>query len=282
MAMLGGIAQKQEIAIQALQSPFNPVLNIGHIFDTYRRMVETGGLKSPEAYFPELTQEQVQQLGQQFSQGQPPPPEMMKMQIEQQKMQADQQMRQMELVAEQQRDQNRAMLDQRAFEQKAQIEATQAQADVAVTQTKMQADVSTNQQKAQADIEMNRQKMAMEAEMEQRRFELEKQLKMMEFSLKMGLEKAKLISTGGKQTTNPETGQTTGPDPGAIQDALAQIDSISVPETKQDKDTRSAEMTQIVSALTQAMQQLAAVHMAPSEIIRDHTGRVAGAQKRLN
>ncbi len=146
----------------------------------------------------------------------------------------------------------------------------------------MQADVSTNQQKAQADIEMNRQKMAMEAEMEQRRFELEKQLKMMEFSLKMGLEKAKLISTGGKQTTNPETGQTTGPDPGAIQDALAQIDSISVPETKQDKDTRSAEMTQIVSALTQAMQQLAAVHMAPSEIIRDHTGRVAGAQKRLN
>ena len=25
MAMLGGIAQKQEIAIQALQSPFNPV-----------------------------------------------------------------------------------------------------------------------------------------------------------------------------------------------------------------------------------------------------------------
>ena len=155
MAMLGGIAQKQETAIQALGSPFNPVLNAGHLFDTYRRMVETGGLKSPEQYFPEYSQEQIQQFGQQFSQGQPPPPEMIKMQIEQAKMQADQQMRGMELQAEQQRDQNRAMLDQRAFEQKAQIEATQAQADVATTDRKAQADIMTNERKVQADIEMN-------------------------------------------------------------------------------------------------------------------------------
>ena len=283
MAMLGGIAQKQEIAIQALQSPFNPVLNIGHIFDTYRRMVETGGLKSPETYFPELTQEQVQQLGQQFSQGQPPPPEMMKMQIEQQKMQADQRMRQMELMAEQQRDQNRAMLDQKAFEQKAAIEATQAQADVATTNTKMQADVQTNTQKAQADIEMNRQKMAMEAEMEQRRFELERQLKMMEFSLKMGLEKAKLISTGGKQTVNPETGQTTGPDPGAIQDAIAQLDNITYPMPTAEQRVGPDRMPEVMAQLAQAMQQLAAAHMAPSQVIRDPTtNRIIGAQKRLN
>jgi hypothetical protein len=289
MAMLGGIAQKQEIAIQALQSPFNPVLNIGHIFDTYRRMVETGGLKSPETYFPELTQEQVQQLGQQFSQGQPPPPEMMKMQIEQQKMQADQQMRQMELMAEQQRDQNRAQLDQRAFEQKAQIEATQAQADVAVTQTKMQADVQTNQQKAQADIAMNERKLAMEAEMEQRRFELERQLKMMEFSLKMGLEKAKLIGSAGKTTTDPETGQSTGPDPAAIQAALAQIDNLSIPQPVQEQRSmmeretgRSDQMAQAMAILAQAIQQMTAAHMAPSQVIRDPNGRVVGAQKRLN
>ena len=43
----------------------------------------------------------------------------MKMQIEQAKMEADQQMRGMELLAEQQRDQNRAIMDQKAFEQKA-------------------------------------------------------------------------------------------------------------------------------------------------------------------
>ena len=282
MAMLGGIAQKQEIAIQALQSPFNPILNVGHIFDTYRRMVETGGLKSPENYFPELTQEKVSELGQQFSQSQQPPPEMIKMQIEQQKMQADQQMRGMELQAEQQRDQNRAMLDQKAFEQKAAIEATQAQADVATTNTKMQADVQTNQQKVQADIEMNRQKLMMEAQMEERRFQLEEKLKMMEYRLKVGLEKAKLISTGGKQTTNPETGQTTGPDPDAIQAALAQLDSLSIPEPIKQQDVRSDQMTAVMTALTQAMQQLAHAHMAPSQVIRDPTtNRIIGAQKRL-
>lgn len=282
MAMLGGIAQKQETAIQALGSPFNPVLNAGHLFDTYRRMVETGGLKSPEQYFPEYSQEQIQQFGQQFSQGQPPPPEMIKMQIEQAKMQADQQMRGMELQAEQQRDQNRAMLDQRAFEQKAQIEATQAQADVAVTQTKMQADVQTNAQKAQADIAMNREKMAMEAEMEMRRFELEKQLKMLEFSLKMGLEKAKLIGAAGKTTVDPETGMSSGPDPSATQAALAQLDSVALPQPLQE----GQQMNQVITALTKAaqtMQQLAAAHSAPTEIIRDPTtNRVIGARKRMS
>ena len=68
-----------------------------------------------------------------------------------------------------------------------------------MTKTKMQADVATNEQKAQADIDMNRRKMRWKPQMEERRFESEKQLKMMEFSLKMGLEKAKLIATGGKK-----------------------------------------------------------------------------------
>jgi hypothetical protein len=189
----------------------------------------------------------------------------------------------MELQAEQQRDQNRAMLDQRAFEQKAQIEATQAQADVATTNTKMQADVQTNQMKAQADIEMNQQKMAMEAQLEERRFELEKQMKLMEYSLKVGLEKAKLISTGGKQTTNPETGQTTGPDPSAIQDALAQLDNITYSMPTQEQRTGPDRMPEVMAQLAQAMQQLAAAHLAPSQVIRDPTtNRIIGAQKRLN
>lgn len=285
MAMLGGIAQKQETAIQALGSPFNPVLNAGHLFHTYQKMVETGGLKSPEQFFPNYSQEQIAQFGQQFSQGQPPPPEMIKMQIEQQKMQADQQMRQMELMAEQKRDENRAMLDQRAFEQKAQIEATQAQADVAVTNTKMQADVQTNAQKAQADIAMNREKMAMEAEMEMRRFELEKQLKMMEFSLKMGLEKAKLIGSAGKTTVDPETGVSSGPDPGAIQAALAQLDDVAIPQPIREQRNDIGQLNAVMAALAQAsqtMQQLAAAHSAPTDIIRDpQTGRVIGAKKRL-
>ena len=281
MAMLGGIAQKQEQAIQAMGSPFNPVLNVGHLFSTYQKMVETGGLKSPEQFFPDFSQAEVQQLGQQFSQGQPPPPEMIKMQIEQQKMQADQQMRQLELAAEQQRDQNRAVLDQRAFEQKAQIEATQAQADTATTQAKAQADIETSRMKAEADITTNREKMALETQMEERRFELEKQLKLMEYSLKVGLEKAKLISSSGKTTTDPETGASTGPDPGAIQAAMSQLDNITYSMPTQEQRTGPDRMPEMMSQLAQALQQLAAAHAAPTQVIRGPDGRVVGAQKRI-
>jgi hypothetical protein len=142
--------------------------------------------------------------------------------------------------------------------------------------------VQTNREKTQADIAMNERKMAMEAEMEQRRFELERQLKMMEFSLKMGLEKAKLISTGGKQTVNPETGQTTGPDPSAIQDALTQLDNITYPMPTAEQRVGPDRMPEVMTQLAQAMQQLAAAHMAPSQVIRDPNGRIVGAQKRLN
>ena len=271
MAMLGGIAQKQEQAIQALGSPFNPVINAGHLFDTYRRMVETGGLKSPEQYFPELSQEEVKKFGQQFSQGQPPPPEMIKLQIEQQKMQGEQQMRQAEIAAEQQRDQNRAMLDQRAFEQKASIEATQAQADVATNDRAAAATIETNQMKAAADIAMNREKMAADERAAARQFEFDRQMKLLDFSLKLGVEKAKLIASAGKTTTDPETGVSSGPDPGAIQAAIAQLDAIAVPATSPDR------MTNVLAQLTAAMQQMA----APAQIVRDENGRVIGTKRGL-
>jgi hypothetical protein len=127
LATLGGIAQKQELAIQGLQTPFNPICNVSHLFNTYRKMGETAGLKSPEQFFPEITQEQVMQMAQKQSeqqQTQPPPPEVMKIQADMQldSKTAERNANEADGAAGQDTgDNNRAQLTSGA-EQKAQIE----------------------------------------------------------------------------------------------------------------------------------------------------------------
>lgn len=167
LATLNAVAQKQELAIQASGNPYNPVLNIGHLFGTYRKMAEAAMLKNPEQYFPEITQEQVQQIGQQAAQSQPPSPEAQKaqaqMQIEQMKLQANMQLAQAQMQADAQRDALKAQADQQAMAQKAEIEKIQAQADIA-----------TNERKVQAEIVLN-----------ERKFALERELKIAEHQMKM-------------------------------------------------------------------------------------------------
>jgi hypothetical protein len=158
LAMLGGLASKQELVIDNLKDPFNPFCNIGHLFATYRKMVEIGGGKNPEQHFPEITQQQVQQISQQQQQNPQPSPE-------DKKIQADMQIKQMELQAEQQRDQNRAQLDQLQFAQKAEIEKTQAQADIATNQQKIAAEAQLAERKFQMEMAMRREEHALKLEL---------------------------------------------------------------------------------------------------------------------
>jgi hypothetical protein len=158
LSVLGGLASKQELVIENLADPFNPFCNIGHLFKTYQKMIETGGLKNPEQYFPEITQEQVQQISQQKQQN-PPPSE------EDKKLQGQMQMKQMELQAEQGRDQNRAQLDQLQFQQKAEIEKTQAQADIATNQQKIAAEAQLAERKFQMEMAMRREEHALKLEL---------------------------------------------------------------------------------------------------------------------
>jgi hypothetical protein len=156
MAMLQNVLQVQQGVIAALQNPFNPILNLGHALDTARRLAEAAGLKSPEQYFPEVSQEQIAQIKQQMDQNPPPNPEAAKaqaqMQIEQMKLQANMQLEQARMQADAQRDAMKGQLDQQAMAQKAEIEKIQAQADIA-----------TQQQKVEAEIMLARERFALEA-----------------------------------------------------------------------------------------------------------------------
>jgi hypothetical protein len=158
LAVLGGIAQKQELIIENLRDPFNPFCNIGHYFKTLRKMVETGGLKNPEQFFSEISEEEVKKISQQQQQN-PPPSE------EDKKLQGQMQMKQMELQAEQGRDQNRAQLDQLQFQQKAEIEKTQAQADIATNQQKIAAEAQLAERKFQMEMAMRREEHALKLEL---------------------------------------------------------------------------------------------------------------------
>jgi hypothetical protein len=272
LATLGGIAQKQELAIQGLQTPFNPICNVSHLFSTYRKMGETAGLKNAEQFFPEITQQQVMEMAQKQAEQQkqaPPPPEVMKiqadMQLGQQKLKSEMQMKQMEVAGKQQGDNNRAQLDQRQAEQKAQIEQIQAQADIAA-----------NDRKARA-----------EAQLAQQRFDLESELKQREFALNLAMKRAELIATLSKPQGKDENGNPIGPDQGAISTALGQLDDVTPMPSKRDEAHQQAMMTmmqqnaQMMQQFAQAITQLAAHMSAPTEIVRDpRTGKVVGAQKR--
>jgi hypothetical protein len=237
-------------------------------------MGETAGLKSPEQFFPEITQDQVMQMAQKQSeqqQKQPPPPEVMKiqadMQLGQQKLQSEMQMKQMELQGKTQGDNNRAQLDQRQAEQKAQIEQIQAQADIA----------------------SNERKSGMEAQLAQQRFDLESQLKRQEFALNLATKRAELIAKLSVPQGKDEMGNPIGPDQNAISTALSQLDDVTPMPSKRDEAHQAAMMAMMqqnahmMQQFAQAITQLAAHMSAPTEIVRDpRTGKVVGAQKRTN
>lgn len=148
LAMLQGVTQKQELVIQQA-GPLNPYVTIAHLFNTYRKMAIAAGLKNPEQYFPEITQEQLQ-----AEQQKPPPPnpEQIKaqaqMQLKQMEIQGNLQIRQAELQAEMQRDERKAQADERDRQLKMEVERTQMEADIVTAQRKAEAEIQMMERKA--------------------------------------------------------------------------------------------------------------------------------------
>lgn len=153
MMMLQGIAQKQEVIIQML-GPTNPLANLVQYRNTLAKMVEVGGMRSPELYFGEVDEATLQQMAE--AQAQQPDPKMLELQAKSE--------------MEAQKLQMSAQIETQKMQQAAEIEKVQAQADIATHQAKIQAD----------------------AALERERFEFDKQLKMLEFNLKQQEHEANL------------------------------------------------------------------------------------------
>jgi hypothetical protein len=195
LQMLQGIAQKIEFVNQGLGPVVSSKLGLGphKAFKVYRDMAEAAGVRSPEQYFPEITEDDEKRLiAEQAQQGQAPDPKMLELQMkgqmegqkfqaqmqhEQQKMQMAAQMEQAKMQiaqqAEAEKAQRDAQMQQMQLERQAAIEERQAQADIAVKQSEMQA-------KAQLD----QQSQAFQERLATMKFEFDRELKLLDYRLK--------------------------------------------------------------------------------------------------
>jgi hypothetical protein len=105
--MLQGIAAKQELVIPDAGAVQPGIAMSGICSRRTGKMAEAAGLKNPEQYFPEITQEQIQQFAAQQARSSrtlKPPRRRRRMQIEQMKLQANMQLEQARMQADQGRD----------------------------------------------------------------------------------------------------------------------------------------------------------------------------------
>lgn len=114
----------------------------------------------------------------------PPSPEMIKAQIEQQKLQAqaqlEQQKMQMQAQLEQQKAQMTAQVQQQTLAQRADIERVQAEADIVTQNKKTEAEMALAQQKFQLEKELR----LIEAQIKLREHDMDQQRKAQEFAIR--------------------------------------------------------------------------------------------------
>lgn len=175
LQMLQGIALKQEQVIMQM-GPANDVLGLDDLFETYRKMAEAAGLRSPETFFPEITPEQMQALKQMASQ-QKPDPKMMEVQA---KVQANQAQMQAEL----------------------QMKQAQAQVDQQAKRAEMQAKLEQAVQQMQMDHAMNTERMNREFELKKQEMQANAALKVQELQLEAQLKREQMVYTANQQAAS--------------------------------------------------------------------------------
>lgn len=170
IGMLGGIAAKQEQAIQ-MGGPDNPVCDVTHLIHTYGKLTETMGFRDVTKFW--KTPEQAQQMLQQQAQQPKQDPKMMEMQqrgqIEGQKLQLQAQAQQHDMQLKQSAAQQDVALKSQAANAKAaadeKIAAQKVLAETRIAAEKLAAETAIAEKKLASEIQLAQQKMAFEQQM---------------------------------------------------------------------------------------------------------------------
>lgn len=170
IAMLQAVAAKQEAVVMQM-GPFNEYVNIGHLFDTYRKIAEAAGLRDVDSYFPNISQEQIAQIREQQKQAGPPPdPKMVeaqtRIQIEQVKAQANAALQEQKAVSD-------AALKQRQSEMDARLEQQRINAEIAMKQRENAIDLAFRKQMQDAEIAFMHEKALLDAQLREKEMMLE-------------------------------------------------------------------------------------------------------------
>lgn len=156
MAMLNNILQGQVMLSDRLaQGGFmdKALEMVPKVITTMKKIAESAGLKNPETYYPEMSEEIIAQMQQQAAEmaAQPDP----KTQIEQQKLQNDMQRDQAEL----------------------QMDGQKAQQEAGLSEQKMQHDIILQREKMQMEAEIKREMMIGEFQLKREQLAAELMLK---------------------------------------------------------------------------------------------------------
>jgi hypothetical protein len=299
MAMLQGVLMEQKQII-AQGGPFNPICDIRKFRNTLAKMVETAGLKAPERYFEEISDEQYQSLQAQMSE--PPPPDP-KMQLEQAKMQLDMQKFQMQQQFEMQKLQMAEQHKQQEMQIRAQFE--QLRTDHANTheEQKLGKQVLIEQKQKEADIAVERTKVEHAMQLSMMKFEHDRKMKLME--LRMKAWEAMRQNTQAMQPgvdvspfprdlmaeadafageADPDLASMAVPPATPLEEAADAIRALAArqEDAAMRLDETQRQLMETSERLMAGLDQLARYVAAPSEIVRDEKGRVAGSRKVLN
>jgi hypothetical protein len=132
------------------------------LYNSAKEMAKLLDYRDPEQFFLDPTA--TNEMGQ-LKNPPPPPqpsPEMLKVQIEQQKAQAEIQLKQADIHMRGQELQAKAAMDAQADQRKAEIERFQAEADIATNDRKIAADIALAERKFELEAELKRMEFALE------------------------------------------------------------------------------------------------------------------------
>jgi hypothetical protein len=146
---------------------------IPKIRDTAVKIAEAAGIRNADAYYPSFTDEEVDAAKKMAAQ----PPQDPKLQIEQQKLQmevqikaADLRIKQLEVYEKTRQKESELMIERMKarmeIEAKRQIEGQKLVADIAKEKAQMSADIAVQRDKLQNDIVLKREEMAMKERLE--------------------------------------------------------------------------------------------------------------------
>ncbi|PWL17403.1 phage portal protein [Falsochrobactrum shanghaiense] len=159
LAILQQIAAKQELII-AQGGPGNGIVTLEQYANTLRKIVETAGIRNPDSFFTELTQDKLQAMQQ--GQEQKPDPEVQKaqaqIQLEQMKAQAHAELEQQKAAAGIQAQRERMQLELQAARERGELE-------MSLMREKAAAQLQLDREKAEVSAQLRREEMLLEAEL---------------------------------------------------------------------------------------------------------------------
>jgi len=166
LAMLGRILQTQIMMadrFQASGAVEEAIDLLPKILQTMVKMAEAAGIRNPEDFYPEYTEEKVAQLKQlaqqKAQQGDP------KVQAEQAKMQADMQMSQAKMQGDMQMQQAKLQSDTQQGQERLQLDAQKMQMEFQLKREQIAAEMGLKREQLNAELMLKREQMMAELQL---------------------------------------------------------------------------------------------------------------------